>query len=69
MTLTVEKRTFDMTSATIVTKDDKPAVLADGVVGAPVSGAYRKNADGKLDAVSIRFGGTASDKKKKESAN
>ena len=69
MTLTVEKRTFNMTSATIVTKDDKPAVLADGVVGAPVSGAYRKNADGKLDAVSIRFGGTASDKKKKESAN
>jgi hypothetical protein len=69
MTLTVEKRTFNMTSETIVTKDDKPAVLAEGVVGAPVSGAYKKNAEGKLDAVTVRFGGSAEGKKKKESAN
>ncbi len=69
MTLTVEKRTFNMTSETIVTKDDKPAVLAEGVVGGPVSGAYKKNADGKLDAVTVRFGGDANGKKKKESAN
>jgi hypothetical protein len=57
MTLTVEKRAFNMTSETIITKDDKPAVLADGVVGEPVRGAYKKNADGKLDAVTVRFGG------------
>lgn len=57
MTLTVEKRTFDITSETIITKDDKPAVLADGVVGEKVRGAYKKNADGKLDAVTVRFGG------------
>ncbi len=30
MTLIVGKRTFNMTSETVVTKDDKPAVLADG---------------------------------------
>ena len=68
MTLTVEKRTFNMTSETIVTKDGKPAVLANGVVGEPVRGAYKKNADGKLDAVTIRFGGAAG-ATKKESAN
>jgi len=68
MTLTVEKRTFNMTSETIVTKDDKPAVLADGVVGEPVRGAYKKNADGKLNAVTIRFGGGAG-AAKKEPAN
>jgi hypothetical protein len=68
MTLTVEKRTFDMTSETIITKDGKPAVLADGVVGEKVRGAYKKNADGKLDAVTVHFGGSAEDKKK-ESAN
>ena len=65
MTLTVEKRTFNMTSNTMITKDGKPAVLADGVVGEPVRGAYKKNADGKLDAVTVRFGGAT----KKQSAN
>jgi len=64
MTLAVEKRTFNMTFETIVTKDGKPAVLADGVVGEPVRGAYKKNADGKLDAVTIRFGGAGGAAKK-----
>lgn len=68
MTLTVEKRTFNMTSDTIITKDSKPAVLADGVVGGQVRGAYKKNADGKLDAVTVHFGGSA-EGKNKESAN
>jgi hypothetical protein len=68
MTLTVAKRTFEMTSETTITKDGKPAVLADGVVGEPVRGAYKKNADGKLDAVTVRFGGNA-EGKKKEPAN
>jgi hypothetical protein len=68
MMLTVEKRTFDMTSETTITKDGKPAVLADGVVGEPVRGAYKKNTDGKLDAVTVHFGGST-DGKKKESAN
>ena len=55
MTLTVEKRTFNMTSETIVTRNDKPAVLAEGTVGDLVSGTYKKNAEGKLDAVMLRF--------------
>ncbi|HEX7618988.1 MAG TPA: hypothetical protein VF480_09760 [Verrucomicrobiae bacterium] len=68
MTLTVGKRTFNMTSETIITKDGKPAVLADGVAGKQVRGAYRKNEEGKLDAVTVRFGGSTG-VKKKESAN
>ena len=69
MTLTVEKRTFNMTSETIVTKDDKPAVLADGVVGETVRGAYKKNADGKLDAVTMRFGGRNGKKQNEAAGN
>jgi hypothetical protein len=62
MTFVVGKRTFEITSGTRITKDDKPAVLEDGVVGQPVSGSYKKNADGGLDAVTVHFGG----KNKKE---
>jgi hypothetical protein len=62
MTLTVGKRTFNVTSATTITKDGKPAMLADGVTGEPVSGTYKKVADGKMDALTVHFGG----KKKKE---
>lgn len=64
MTVTVGKRTFEMTSTTKVTKNGKPAELSEGVPGEPVTGSYRKNADGKLDAVSIYFGGSAAAKKK-----
>jgi hypothetical protein len=56
MTLTVGERTFDITSDTKITKDGKPAALADGVVGETVGGAYKKDADGKLIATSIHFG-------------
>jgi hypothetical protein len=66
MTLTVEKRTFEMTSETIVIKDGKPAILADGVVGDEVHGEYKKATGGKLDAVTVHFGGAADDKKKKK---
>jgi hypothetical protein len=64
MTLTVETRTFDITSDTKIMKDGQPATLGDGVVGEPVSGAYKKGGDGKLNATSVRFGA----KKKKEAA-
>jgi hypothetical protein len=64
MTLTVETRTFDITSDTRITKDGQPATLSDGVVGEPVSGAYKKGDDDKLDATTVRFGA----KKKKEAA-
>lgn len=50
------KRTFEVTSSTKITKAGKPATLDDGVVGDDVGGQYVKNADGKLEAKSIRFG-------------
>jgi hypothetical protein len=69
MTLTVEKRTFNITPDTKITKDGKPAVLADGVVGQPVSGSYKKTDDGKLNAVTVHFGVKSGEKPKKESSN
>jgi hypothetical protein len=56
MTLTVGKLTLQVTSDTLITKDGKSATLADGVVGDPVSGAYKKTNDGKLNATSVHFG-------------
>src|ERR1700690_96259 len=67
-TLTVGTLALQVTSDTRVTKDGKPATLADGVVGEPVSGAYTKTADGKLDATTIHFGARA-EKKKQETSN
>ncbi|HTR42122.1 MAG TPA: hypothetical protein VMH87_10955 [Pseudomonadales bacterium] len=74
MTLTVGSRTFQITSETHIMKDDKPAILADGVVGQPVTGYYKPDQDGaNLDAASVYFGThakakTASHKKKKAPA-
>jgi len=60
-TITVEtkstKHTLQVTSETKIMKSGKPATLDDGVVGDPVSGSYTKDADGKLTAKSIYFGG------------
>jgi len=64
MTLTVGKLTVQVTSETKITKDGKPAMLADGVVGEPASGYYKKDADGKLNATTIHFGS-----KKKETSD
>jgi hypothetical protein len=55
-TLTVGTLTLHVSATTKITKDGKPATLADGVVGEPVSGAYKKSADGKLNATVIHFG-------------
>jgi hypothetical protein len=64
MTLTIGERTFDVTSETKITKDGKPATLAEGVVGETVAGAYKKGADGKLTATSVHFGAKADGEKK-----
>jgi hypothetical protein len=57
MTLTVGSRTFQITSETRIMKDDKPAVLADGAVGQPVTGYYKPaDDDTTLDASSVYFG-------------
>jgi hypothetical protein len=67
-TLTVGTLTLQVTSDTKITKDGKPATLADAVVGETVSGAYHKTADGTLNATSIHFGAKP-EKKKKETSN
>ena len=64
MTLTVETRTFAVTTDTKIIRDGKSATLADGVVGEQVSGTYKKTADGKLNAASIHFGAKAENKNK-----
>jgi len=56
MTLTVGKRTFEVTSDTKITKDGKPAILSDIAVGDKVGGAYKKTDDGTLAATTIHDG-------------
>lgn len=76
LTLTVGKRTFEITSDTKINKHGKPATLAEGVVGEPVAGSYKQGPDGKLTATTVNFGAKSRDakttgdnkKKKKESA-
>jgi len=53
MTLTVGKRTFEITSETRISKGGNPAILSDIAVDDKVSIAYKK-ADGKLNAVTIK---------------
>jgi hypothetical protein len=55
-TISIGKETIQITSETKITKLAKPATLADGAVGDDVAGSYRKDADGKWMAVSLRFG-------------
>jgi hypothetical protein len=57
-------RTIHITSQTKLTKDGQPAVFGDAVPGEEVAGSVRENADGKIEAVSVRFGAKASDKSK-----
>jgi hypothetical protein len=52
MTLTVGKRTFEMTSETRITKAGKPAILSDIVVDDKVGIAYKKAGD-KFNAITI----------------
>lgn len=55
-TITVGKRTFQVTSETKISKGGKPATLDQGVVGEPVSGYVKPTDDGKLVATKINFG-------------
>jgi len=68
-TIKVGESVYQITSATKITKDGKPATLEDGVVGEPVSGYVKPTEDGKMAATTVRFGAKADDKggsKKKE---
>jgi Cu/Ag efflux protein CusF len=55
-TISIGNEIIQVTSETKITKLGKPATLSDGIAGEPVAGAYHKGTDGKLDAVSVRFG-------------
>jgi hypothetical protein len=58
-TITVENkkgdRTFSITSETKITKDKKPATLADAAEGNTVTGTYAEGADGKMIAKKVNF--------------
>jgi hypothetical protein len=55
-TFTVGDQTFSIIGESQMTKDGKPATLADAVVGEPARGSYTKGKDGKLDITKVRFG-------------
>jgi hypothetical protein len=55
-TISIGKETIQITSETKITKNAKAAVLEDAAVGDDVGGTYRKDAEGKLNAVSLRIG-------------
>ena len=67
-TITVGKRTFQITSETKIKKSGKPATLADGVVGEPVSGYVKPSSEGKLLATTVNFGAKAPEPNQKKSA-
>src|SRR6185437_1129235 len=54
-TISVGNETIQITSTTKISRSGKPATLADGAVGDEVAGAYKKDAAGKLNAVSLHF--------------
>jgi hypothetical protein len=54
-TITVGKRIFHVTAETKMQKAGKPATLDDAVVGEAVGISY-KNENGKLTALTLRFG-------------
>jgi hypothetical protein len=55
-TITVGDRKFEITSECKIMKGGLPATLSEAVVGEMIGGAYKKNADGKLTATSVRLG-------------
>ena len=54
--INVGKSTYFVTSDTKITKDGKPAVFEDGVVGEDCGGFVKTNATGKAVLTSLRFG-------------
>ena len=61
-TIKVGESVYQITPETKITKDGKPAILDDGVVGEPVSGYVKPTQDGKMSTTSVRFGAKVDDK-------
>lgn len=51
-----KSRTLQITSATKITREGKPALLDDVVVGESVGGLARENAAGKMEVVTLNIG-------------
>ncbi len=56
MTFTVGGQAYVETSASVLTRNGKPATLSDVAVGDPVQGTCTTGSDGKLEATKVRFG-------------
>jgi hypothetical protein len=56
MTFTVGTMTIAISSTTKITKDGQPAIFADITAGEMVSGSYKKDAEGKMNASSVKIG-------------
>src|SRR5689334_17978326 len=56
MTFAVGERTFVVTSTTHISKNGKPATLADVAVGDEVGGTYTVGDAGKLEVQTVRIG-------------
>ena len=65
-TVSVGTLTINITSETKITKNGKPATLSDITVGEKISGSYKKDEAGKLDASSINIGEKGEGKKPKK---
>lgn len=57
MTVTLAKHTLTVTSETKIMKEGKPATFADITEGEKITGQYKKDAAGKLNATVIHIGG------------
>lgn len=68
MTVTVGHQVINVTAETKITKDGKPATLSDITVGEKISGSYKKDDAGKLNASTIYIGGKAKAEGKKKKA-
>ena len=66
-TLSIGQMTIHVASDTKITKDGKPATLADIVVGDKVSGNYKKDEAGTMNAASLHVGEKAEKKKSEKS--
>ena len=60
-TIKVGQSTYQITSATKITKAGKAATLEDGVVDEPVGGFVKPTDDGKMTATTVRFGAKVED--------
>jgi hypothetical protein len=61
-------RVFKVTDKTTVTKDGNPATMSDIAEKEEVRGSYWKNADGSLEARSVKLGAKTEKEKSKRKA-